>query len=237
MSLVGDNDIDEVGDTAREQEGSASPRALRRYTSVKRIMDATLALALAAALAPMMLVVAVLVRLSSPGPILFRQTRVGQRGREFQLLKFRSMYVGSDDRIHREMNVRELQGDRSPPGTTSGSFKLANDPRVTKIGGWLRHYGIDELPQLFNVLRGEMSLVGPRPSLPWEVGMYTAEQCRRHECLPGITGLWQVSGRYSLSMPEMLTLDLQYTDSRSIWLDLWILWRTPKAMLFERNPG
>ena len=133
------------------------------------------------------------------------------------------------------MNVRELLGDRAPPGTSGGVFRLEHDPRITGIGRWLRRYGIDELPQLFNVLYGEMSLVGPRPSLPWEVEMYTPEQCRRHECLPGITGLWQISDRYSLSMPEMLALDLHYMDTRSLKLDIQILLRTPRAVLFDRS--
>jgi lipopolysaccharide/colanic/teichoic acid biosynthesis glycosyltransferase len=205
------------------------------YAMVKRILDVTLSLILVTILAPVLLGVAVLVRLTSPGAILFRQTRIGLGGREFQMLKFRSMYIDADDRIHREMNARELLGDRAPPGTSGGVFKLKNDPRITRIGRWLRRYGIDELPQLFNVLYGEMSLVGPRPSLPWEVEMYTPEQRRRHGCLPGITGLWQINDRYSLSMPEMLALDLRYLDTRSLKLDAWVLLRTPRAVLFDRS--
>ena len=206
-----------------------------RYAMVKRTLDVVLALVLLTIFAPVLLGAAVLIRLTSPGPILFRQTRIGRGGRAFQMLKFRSMYIDSDDRIHREMNVRELLGDRAPPGTSGGVFRLQHDPRITRIGRWLRLYGIDELPQLFNVLYGEMSLVGPRPSLPWEVEMYTPEQCRRHECLPGITGLWQVSDRYCLSMPEMLALDLHYTETRSLKLDIQILLRTPRAVLFDRG--
>jgi lipopolysaccharide/colanic/teichoic acid biosynthesis glycosyltransferase len=205
------------------------------YAMVKRMLDVVLALGLLTIFAPVLLGAAVLVRLTSPGPIWFRQTRIGFGGREFQMLKLRTMYADADDRIHRDMNVHELLGDRAPPGTSDGVFRLQHDPRVTRIGRWLRRYGIDELPQLFNVLYGEMSLVGPRPSLPWEVEMYTAEQCRRHECLPGITGLWQVSDRYSLSMPEMLVLDLHYTDTRSLKLDIQILLRTPRAVLFDRS--
>ena len=202
---------------------------------VKRILDVVLALVLLTIFAPVLLGAAGLIRLTSPGPILFRQTRIGLGGRAFQMLKLRSMYADADDRIHREMNVRELLGDRAPPGTSGGVFKLEHDPRITPIGRWLRRYAIDELPQLFNVLCGDMSLVGPRPSLPWEVEMYTREQCRRHECLPGITGLWQINDRYSLSMPEMLTLDLHYIDTRSLKLDIRILLRTPRAVLFDRS--
>jgi lipopolysaccharide/colanic/teichoic acid biosynthesis glycosyltransferase len=110
-------------------------------------------------------------------------------------------------------------------------FKLEDDPRVMPVGRFLRRYSIDELPQLLNVLRGEMSLVGPRPSLPWEVELYSPEQRRRHECLPGLTGLWQVSGRNRLSMQQMLSLDLEYVERQSLRLDLWVLWRTLSAVL------
>jgi lipopolysaccharide/colanic/teichoic acid biosynthesis glycosyltransferase len=206
-----------------------------RYAVVKRMLDVVLAVVLLTIFAALLLGAGGLVRLTSPGPILFRQTRIGFGGRAFQMLKLRTMYIDADDRVHREMNVRELLGDRAPPGTSGGIFKLESDPRITRIGRWLRRYGIDELPQLFNVLSGKMSLVGPRPSLPWEVEMYTPEQCRRHECLPGITGLWQISERYSLSMPEMLALDLHYLETRSLQLDIWILLRTPRAVLLDRS--
>jgi lipopolysaccharide/colanic/teichoic acid biosynthesis glycosyltransferase len=145
------------------------------------------------------------------------------------------MYADCDDRIHREMNIRELRGDRNPPGTSGGLFRLHHDPRITKIGHVLRRYGLDELPQLINVLWGEMSLVGPRPSLPWEVELFTPEQCRRLEVRPGISGLWQVSNRYAVSMPDMLALDVRYVDTRSLTLDLWIMLQTPRAVLFRRD--
>jgi lipopolysaccharide/colanic/teichoic acid biosynthesis glycosyltransferase len=215
---------------------AAPPKpAVFPYAVVKRILDVTVTAMLLVPLAPVLLGAAILVRLTSPGPVLFRQIRIGVNGREFQMLKFRSMYADADDRMHREMNICELLGHRAPPGTGDGLFKLKDDPRITRIGHQLRRYGIDELPQLLNVLRGEMSLVGPRPSLPWEVAMYTPEQCQRHQCLPGITGLWQVSERYALSMPEMLELDRRYADTRSIGLDIWILLCTPKAVLFGRS--
>lgn len=204
---------------------------VRGYLLTKRVIDIALAVLALLLLWPMLFGIAALIRLTSPGPALFRQWRIGQHGRAFQMLKFRSMYVDSDDRIHRELNIKELQGDRSPPGARPGSFKLEHDPRVTPLGRWLRRYSLDELPQLINVLSGEMSLVGPRPSLPWEVAMFTPEQSRRHECPPGLTGLWQISDRYSLSMPEMLMLDLHYLEARSLGLDASILLRTPKAVL------
>ena len=205
------------------------------YEAVKRLIDVTLALLALLLALPFLLLVALLVWLSSPGPVLYRQTRIGRGGRPFQMLKFRSMYADADDRIHREMNLRELQGDCEPLGTADGLFVLAHDPRITPLGHWIRRYSIDELPQFINVLRGEMSLVGPRPSLTWEVELFTPEQCRRHTCLPGITGLWQVSDRYRLSIPEMLALDLHYVETRSLKLDVWILWRTPAAILSSRS--
>jgi len=208
---------------------------LRLYLFIKRGLDVTIALLALVALSWLLLVVAVLVQCTSPGPALFRQTRIGQHGRPFLLLKFRSMYANVDDLRHREMNLRELQGDRAPPGTDGGVFLLKHDPRITPLGHWLRSTSLDELPQLINVLRGEMSLVGPRPCLPWEVDFFTAEEWERHICLPGITGLWQVSNRYTLSMREMLELDLQYVRDRSLVQDVAILLRTPRAVLFDRR--
>jgi lipopolysaccharide/colanic/teichoic acid biosynthesis glycosyltransferase len=200
----------------------------------KRVFDLAVACPLLLLCAPLMIGVAVLVRLTSRGPALIRQIRVGQHDRPFTLFKFRTMYLDADDASLRQMNIRELLGDPNP-GTSDGAFKLEADRRITKPGRLLRRFSIDELPQLFNVLRGEMSLVGPRPSLPWEVELFTPEQRRRHECLPGITGLWQVSGRNRLPMPEMLALDLVYARSRSLRLDFWILCRTPGAVLFDRT--
>ena len=200
----------------------------------KRVFDLAVACLLLLLCAPLMIAVAVLVRLTSRGPALFRQIRVGQNEQPFTLFKFRTMYLDADGAPLRQMNVRELLGDPNP-GTRDGVFKLEADRRITSVGRLLRRFSMDELPQLFNVLRGEMSVVGPRPSLPWEVDLFTPEQRGRHECLPGITGLWQVSGRNRLSMPEMLALDLLYARSRSLRLDLWILWRTPGAVLFDRT--
>jgi lipopolysaccharide/colanic/teichoic acid biosynthesis glycosyltransferase len=179
-----------------------------------------------------MILAAVLVRCTSPGPVLFRQARIGLHGQPFVMFKFRTMRDGCSDEPLRELNLAELQGN-ADPGTSDGIFKLENDPRVTAAGRVLRRFSIDELPQLFNVLRGEMSLVGPRPALPWEVELFTPEQRRRHECVPGITGLWQVSGRNRLSMREMLDLDLLYVERRSTLLDVRILLRTPLVVLFD----
>jgi lipopolysaccharide/colanic/teichoic acid biosynthesis glycosyltransferase len=200
----------------------------------KRLLDIVLAVSGLIILAPLMILVAALVRATSPGPVLFRQVRIGLNEQPFVMFKFRTMRNGCADGPLREMNRAELRGS-ADPGTSDGVFKLEDDPRVTAVGRILRRFSIDELPQLFNVLRGEMSLVGPRPALPWEVELFSREQRRRHACVPGITGLWQVSGRNHLSMPDMLALDLRYVEHRSMLLDLQILIRTPRAVLFDTS--
>src|SRR3954452_7312866 len=202
--------------------GHGIPRA-------KRALDLALATLALVVSAPVMLIAAGLVRLSSPGPVLFRQVRIGRGERPFTMLKLRTMYVDSDERASREFNTCELLGEAEPD--SDGVFKLENDPRIVPVGRFLRRYSIDELPQLLNVLRGEMSLVGPRPSLPWEVELYSPEQRRRHECLPGLTGLWQGRGRHRLSMPQMLSLALEYVEGCSLRLALGILGRTLPAVL------
>lgn len=211
------------------QAAAASTGALR----VKRTLDLCLAATALVLLSPIIVITALLVCITSPGPVLLRQVRIGRDERPFEMLKFRTMYAGADDRVDREFNVRELAGDQSV--AAGGVFRIADDTRITPVGRLLRRYSLDELPQLINVLRGDMSLVGPRPSLPWEVQLFTADERRRHRCLPGMTGLWQVSGRNRLSMKEMLKLDLVYTDTWSLHLDLRILARTPRAVLLDRN--
>jgi lipopolysaccharide/colanic/teichoic acid biosynthesis glycosyltransferase len=207
-----------------------APTQVGRSLAGKRVRDLAIALPALLLLAPLLLIAAAAVRLTSPGPALLRQTRIGRHERPFTMFKLRTMRVDADDRASREFNQRELLGELD---TVDGVFKLQDDPRITRVGGFLRRWSIDELPQLFNVLRGDMSLVGPRPSLPWEVALFTPEQRRRHEALPGMTGLWQVSGRSRLSMPEMLALDLLYVEQHSLRLDLAILLRTPRAVLFD----
>lgn len=215
-----------------EQCTVAAPLRRRRMPLEKRLLDVVGAALAVILLAPLMIVIAALVRSSSPGPVLFRQVRIGLNEQPFVMFKFRTMRDGCADEPLRKLNTAELQGTMDP-GTSDGIFKLENDPRVTAVGRVLRRFSLDELPQLFNVLRGEMSLVGPRPALPWEVELFTPEQRRRHTCVPGITGLWQVSGRNRLSMPDMLALDLRYVEQRSTRLDLWILLRTPLAVLLD----
>jgi lipopolysaccharide/colanic/teichoic acid biosynthesis glycosyltransferase len=178
-----------------------------------------------------MLAVVLAVRLSSRGPAVFRQERLGHRGRPFTLLKFRTMYTDADDAVHRAYVTQLLTKEAPVTGGSSGLFKLEADPRITPVGRWLRRASLDELPQLVNVLRGEMSLVGPRPALAWEAELYHESDHRRFDVLPGITGLWQVSGRSRLSMREALALDVEYVRRRSLWLDVMILARTIPTVL------
>ena len=210
------------GSRARQIVGAAAKRVLD-------IIGSTFGLIL---LSPVMLCVAAIVKLTSPGPVFFRQQRVGAAGRTFTMFKFRSMQVNCDHRIHQQYVEGFIQ---SAPGMTSGKeaiFKLVNDPRLTPVGDFLRRSSIDELPQLFNVLRGEMSLVGPRPPLPYEVARYKRWHRRRVlEAKPGMTGLWQVTGRSRTTFDDMVRLDLRYAAKSSVWIDVKILLATPKAVL------
>jgi lipopolysaccharide/colanic/teichoic acid biosynthesis glycosyltransferase len=182
-----------------------------------------------------MALIAALIRLTSPGPAVFRQVRVGHRQQPFEMFKFRTMRDHCDDSVHRDFVTRMLRGEdpREVPG--AGLYKLADDPRVTPIGALLRRTSFDELPQLVNVVRGEMSLVGPRPVLPWEAELFEKRHLGRFGVKPGITGLWQVEGRNRLTMQEALDLDVQFVSRRSVRLHLWILIRTLPAALLDRE--
>jgi exopolysaccharide biosynthesis polyprenyl glycosylphosphotransferase len=188
----------------------------------KLVFDRVAGVLLTVLALPMLALIAIGIRLSGPGPVLYRQTRVGAGGAEFTMLKFRSMVVDADR--HRAALMALSDGN-------GVLFKLRKDPRVTRIGGVLRRFSLDELPQLFNVVRGDMSLVGPRPPLPEEVAGYSDDAARRLKVRPGLTGLWQVSGRSDLDWEESLRLDLRYTDNWSLALDVSILWRTLRAVM------
>jgi lipopolysaccharide/colanic/teichoic acid biosynthesis glycosyltransferase len=188
-------------------------------------------------LCPLLVAAAILIRLTTPGPALFRQTRIGRDNRPFVLYKFRSMYTGTTDEVHRQY-VRELLTQAQPAkGGQRGLYKLEDDPRITPLGRLLRRTSIDELPQLVNVIRGEMSLVGPRPVLPWEAKVIGETHGERFEVRPGITGLWQVSGRCTLTMRQALELDAEYARRQSFGLDLMILLKTVPAVLSTRGAG
>jgi lipopolysaccharide/colanic/teichoic acid biosynthesis glycosyltransferase len=184
---------------------------------------------------PLLLMIALAIKLSSKGPVLFRQQRVGQHGRYFTFLKFRSMRTNNDPNIHKEYTTKLIAGEiESSLSDTGGKgiYKLTNDHRITRIGKLLRRTSLDELPQLINVLKGDMSLVGPRPAIPYELAAYQTWHRRRVlEVKPGITGLWQVTGRSRVKFDEMVRLDLRYATSWSPWLDLKILLRTPRAVI------
>jgi lipopolysaccharide/colanic/teichoic acid biosynthesis glycosyltransferase len=198
---------------------------------VKRALDVTLASALFVVAGPVLLLLCCLVRLTSAGPAFFRQERVGRDMRPFTMLKLRSMYIGNDDRAHRAYVTGMLSAQEEDACARNGGlFKLVGDRRVTPIGSWLRRTSLDELPQLINVLRGEMSLVGPRPMLSWEAELLAEPHRRRFTVKPGMTGLWQVSGRSRLSMRAALELDVEYVRRRSVAVDLSILARTMPAL-------
>ena len=192
----------------------------------KRALDITVAAALLVLAAPLMLLIALAIKLDSPGPVIFRQRRVGKDGRPFTFYKFRGMVADAEARLHEVAHLNEVDGP---------IFKSRRDPRVTRVGRVLRRTSLDELPQLWNVLRGDMSLVGPRPPLPTEVTRYEPWQRDRLLVPGGITGLWQVSGRNLLGFEDMVRLDLEYITRWSLWLDLRILLRTILVVLTARG--
>lgn len=209
--------------TAPEHSASAG------YPRTKRALDAAVAMAVLIAAAPLLAMIALAVRLTSSGPVLFRQERVGLGGRTFTMYKFRSMRVDpqSDDAALLHQIARELAGVQEP---IDGSFKLPDGPLVTRVGRVLRRTSLDELPQLLNVVRGDMSLVGPRPALAREHEMFPERYRRRVTVPPGMTGLWQVSGRSALDTRAMLELDVTYVGSRSMRGDLRILLATFRVL-------
>jgi exopolysaccharide biosynthesis polyprenyl glycosylphosphotransferase len=199
------------------------PRFTGMMVACKTLLDRSVALTALLILSPFLLLIGLLVRLTSPGPAIFAQRRVGRPGREFTLYKFRTMTVDAEDRLE----TLNDQNDRSE----GLLFKMRDDPRVTPVGRWLRRFSLDELPQLFNVLIGRMSLVGPRPALPREVARYGGDVRRRLLIKPGLTGMWQISGRSDLSWDESVAIDLRYVENWSFAQDLLILWKTCGAVV------
>jgi len=204
--------------------------AAARTAAGKRVLDLVVASLALVLLAPLLAVLWLCVRLSSPGVAVFRQQRLGRAERPFTIYKFRSMRVDNDDAVHREFVGRMLTHPASAPTASDGLYKLVGDPRITPVGKWLRRTSLDELPQLVNVVRGDMSLVGPRPVLAWEAELFPAAARVRFRVRPGLTGLWQVSGRARLTMPQALELDAEYVRRQSFRLDLTILARTVPAL-------
>jgi lipopolysaccharide/colanic/teichoic acid biosynthesis glycosyltransferase len=199
----------------------------------KRIIDMTVSLVLILLMLPLFGIIAALIKISSPGPVFFRQQRIGEKGKLFTFLKFRSMYVNNDDSIHRQYVTRLIKGEVSE---NEGVFKITDDPRVTAVGKILRKTSLDELPQFFNVLKGDMALVGPRPPIPYELAAYQLWHFRRFmECKPGITGLWQVEGRSKTTFDGMVRMDIRYSRAQSFLGDLRLILKTPAALLFAKG--
>ena len=214
------SDEDEDHDSVLYPDVSGRSRSGKVGLAVKRTLDIVGSLTALVILSPVFLITALLVKCTSSGSVFFSQKRLGQYGREFSFFKFRTMYANSDPKIHREF-VEKLIAGNSDLQQGEGVFKLKNDPRITPIGRFLRKSSLDELPQLFNVLLGQMSLVGPRPPLPYEYEKYQAWHRRRVlELKPGMTGLWQVEGRSRTTFDEMVRMDLKYAKNRTLWLDL-----------------
>ena len=216
-------------DLSQREDGRKLSRTMKRMMDV---LGSALALAI---FLPVFLVIAIAVKATSEGPVFFRQRRVGQHGNSFTFLKFRSMYANNDAQVHKQYVQQLIAGkaDKHPSnGNGEGVYKMTKDSRITRVGAFLRKTSLDELPQFFNVLKGEMSLVGPRPPIPYEVEAYEIWHRRRLlEAKPGITGLWQISGRSRVKFDDMVRLDLQYARNWSPWMDIKILLRTPGAVV------
>lgn len=212
---------------ALKLEQELAVRDRKAYLIAKRVMDiggATFGLVL---FLPIFLIVAILNKLDNPkGPVFYRQTRVGKNGKEFKMYKFRSMVCDAEERLEGLMHLNEVDG---------AMFKIKDDPRITKVGKFIRKTSIDELPQFWNVLRGDMSLVGPRPPLPREVEEYSRYDMQRLLVTPGCTGLWQISARNSVGFQEMVELDLKYINERSAGKDILIILRTVSVMLGSKD--
>lgn len=228
------------GSTATDEESFSTiypdlaieMKSRRLALAAKRCLDVVGSLLAIIALAPLMLVIAIAIKLTSPGPILFRQPRLGQSGKSFTFLKFRSMKAKADSAIHEEYIKRFISNQTDAPADGKQVFKLQADPRITRVGQFLRRTSLDEIPQFFSVLAGQMSLVGPRPPLPYEFEAYATWHRRRLLAVkPGITGFWQVEGRSRVKFDEMVRMDIAYARTWSLWTDVKILWRTPRAVV------
>jgi lipopolysaccharide/colanic/teichoic acid biosynthesis glycosyltransferase len=213
------------GTIAPEVDGGAIPSVGESwgYVRIKRLLDVVGAICGLILNSPLMLLCVVLIKLQDGGPVLFRQVRVGLNGQRFEIYKFRSMVVNAEAIRSGLEDLNEHDDKRT--------FKILHDPRITRVGRFMRRLSLDELPQLFNVLRGEMSLVGPRPALPSEVAMYETEHMVRLAVKPGLTCIWQVSGRSNLGFPQQMKLDLDYIQQRNIWLDLVLIAKTMPAVI------
>jgi lipopolysaccharide/colanic/teichoic acid biosynthesis glycosyltransferase len=208
-----------------------------QYEYIKRLLDIVLVLVLLMLFALPMILIAVAIKLYSPGPIFYRQQRIGKDGKPFIMHKFRSMHVGNNSEVHARHMRRLILENKRPEDLGGESLKLKDDPRITGLGRLLRKCGLDELPQFFDVLRGDMSLVGPRPPLPYEYELYDEWHKARLRTRPGITGLWQVTAHNRVSFDEMVLIDLQYIAAMTLWIDLKIMLLTPWEMFRGKGGG
>ena len=192
------------------------------YHCIKRIFDIVAATCGIVLLSPLMIIIAVLIKTEDHGPIFYKQVRVGKNGKTFKMYKFRSMFVNADKMLTKLKEHNDVEGPM---------FKMKDDPRITKVGHFIRKHSLDELPQFLNVLRGDMSLVGPRPPLPSEVEEYSEYDKQRLFVIPGCTGLWQATERNEVGFNEMVQLDIQYIQRASFIFDLWIIWKTVEIII------
>ena len=208
-----------------------------KYLLAKRALDICLALISILLFGLPMFFIALGIRISSPGPIFYRQKRIGKDGVPFDMLKFRSMQVKNNPDLHMQYVQKLIRENTKPAALGNESLKIVGDSRITGLGKYLRKLSLDELPQFFNVLKGDMSIVGPRPSLPYEYEVYKEWHKQRLTVLPGITGPWQVTARNTVSFDEMVSIDMNYIQSRNLWLDLKIILLTPIVMISGKGAG
>ncbi len=206
------------------------------YLKAKRILDITFTLLIAPLVILVGIVVAICIKLTSKGPIFFHQKRIGQDGAVFEMLKFRSMYVDSDQVAHREKILQYMHGQKlNADDAESLSYKDVHDSRITRVGRFIRKTSLDEIPQFWNVFRGQMTLVGPRPPMPYEVELYTSHEWLRMVGKPGLTGTWQVYGRSRVTFQSMVEMDIDYLEHQSIVTDLKLIFLTVPVMIFARG--
>ena len=227
MDRISASTVDPAGLSA---SALAPDRARTAVDFVCRVFDLVATVVLLVVLAPLFALITLIIKIDSPGPVFFRQQRVGRDQEQFLVAKFRTMRHGAGHDVHRDHMLALIASGMPAP-------KLPKDMRVTRFGGFLRRTSLDELPQLWNVLRGDMSLVGPRPPIPYEVEHYPSHWFTRFAVKPGLTGLWQVSGRSEVSLEQMIELDNEYVRRRSLLLNVWILLRTVPAVLSRRGAG
>jgi lipopolysaccharide/colanic/teichoic acid biosynthesis glycosyltransferase len=234
---MGSSAIDRYAPALEGQPSQSSRSALsqRLVDASCRALDILVSAITLIVLAPMLAVIAIAIKLDSAGPVLFRQQRFGRNARPFTVNKFRTMHDGAAHDRHREFVLGLINGEHTDNGASAPTFKMTSDLRVTRFGRVLRRSSLDELPQLWNVLRGEMSLVGPRPPVAYEIEHYPPHWFARFAVKPGITGMWQVNGRSEVPLEQMVSLDIEYAQRRSLWLNLWLLARTVPAVLNRRG--